>query len=158
MTQHYLLDTNLIVAVFDEHATTSVEQKAAAAALLENLLANDEVALSISPLIRYEVLRGIHWQDSARLARLLDVLNRFEEFDIGKDVSMLAADLYRFSAFQDQQAERSRSLDKRKFDVFHFATAQVNQLSLASADSDVAKIQQLHETYLDAEFACKLTK
>ena len=148
MMQHYLLDTNLIVAVFDENSTSSDEQKAASKALLEALIADDEVAFAISPLIRYEVLRGIDWQDSARLARLMDVLNRFEEFDIGKEVSMLAADLYRFSAFQDQQAGRSRNLDKRKFDVFHFATAQVNQLTLASADSDVAKIQRLHETYL----------
>lgn len=151
MTQHFLLDTNLIVALFDEHASTSAEVKAAAAALLESLLADDEVALSISPLIRYEVLRGIHWQDSARLARLMNVLNRFEEFDIGKEVSLLAADLYRFDAFQNQQEGQQRNLDKRKFDVFHFATAQVNQLSLASADSDVAKIQRLHEAYLAAQ-------
>jgi predicted nucleic acid-binding protein len=136
---------------FDEDGTISIEKREAAKQQLEALLSDPDAALAISPLIRYEVLRGIHWQDSARLARLMDVLNRFEEFDIGKEVSMLAADLYRFSAFQDQQAGRSSNLDKRKFDVFHFATAQVNQLSLASADSDVAKIQRLHEVYLEAQ-------
>ncbi len=151
MTQHYLLDTNLIVALFDEDGTTSIEKREAAKQQLEALLSDPDAALAISPLIRYEVLRGIGWRDSARLSRLMDVLNRFEEFDIGKEVSMLAADLYRFDVFQNKQAGQQRNLEKRKFDVFHFATAQVNQLSLASEDSDVAKIRRLYEAYVEAQ-------
>ncbi len=151
MTTNYLLDTNLIVAFFDEDATTSIEKREAAKQQLEALLSDPDAALAISPLIRYEVLRGIGWRDSARLSRLMDVLNRFEEFDIGKEVSMLAADLYRFDVFQNKQAGQQRNLEKRKIDVFHFATAQVNQLSLASEDSDVAKIQRLYEAYVEAQ-------
>jgi predicted nucleic acid-binding protein len=153
MTQRYLLDTNLLVAVFDEYATTSDQEKEAAQQKLETLLSDDDVALSISSLIRYEVLRGIGWLDSERLTRLVDILNRFEEFDINQDISMLAADLYRFDAFQNEQMKQGRNLEKRKFDVFHFATAQLNGLTLASADTDIAKVERLYESYLEAKKA-----
>ena len=149
MTQCYLLDTNLLIAVFDKHATTSDQEKKAAQQQLEALLIDDDVALSISSLIRYEVLRGIGWLDSERLTRLVDILNRFEEFDINQDISMLAADLYRFDAFQTQKMQQSRNLEKKKLDVFHFATAQLNGLTLASADTDIAKVEKLHGSYLE---------
>ena len=63
-----LLDANLLIAALDNGSTTSEAERTKAKQTLAALLSNAEVALIITPLIRYEVLRGIHF-DGAQYRR-----------------------------------------------------------------------------------------
>lgn len=147
MTRKVLLDTNLLVAALDQEASTSPEQYEQAIATLTALLESDDVALAITPLIRYEVLRGVAWQSRERYEALHEALAEFEEFDISREIAELAADLYRVDKLQADESGEQRNLEKRKFDVFHLASAKCNDLELASQDTDIAKLEKLHQTY-----------
>lgn len=147
MTRKVLLDTNLLVAALDQAASTSGEQRQQAIDILTPLLDSDNVALAITPLIRYEVLRGVAWQSQERYESLHEALADFEEFDISRDIAELAADLYRLDKFHAEDSREKRNLEKRKFDVFHLASAKCNDLELASQDTDIAKLEKLHRTY-----------
>ena len=39
-------------------------------------------------------------------------------------------------------------LEKRKFDMFHYATAKINDLKFLSYDTDITKIDKLYNTML----------
>lgn len=148
MTRKILLDTNLLIAAFDKSGRTSAQMKASAIAMLAELLADDEVALFITPLIRYEVLRGVSWLNKAEFNELQANLNGFPELDITRDISELSANLFRFDSWQAAQPGAApRNLEKRKFDVFHFSSAHCNTLELCSNDSDIGRIRQLHQSY-----------
>jgi predicted nucleic acid-binding protein len=147
MTHRVLLDANLLIAALDTSATTSADKRAEAKERLTALLNDPEVALAITPLIRYEVLRFPAWGEQERFTTLQNMLDDFEEFDIGRDVAELAANLYRLDKAKADAANAQRNLEKRKFDVFHFASAKHNGLELASQDTDITKIQGLYEEY-----------
>jgi len=140
MTRKILLDTNLIIAAFDSKDPAAIEQ-------LTQLLSDDKVAFAISPLIRYEVLRGVHFADDEKHHALNEVLNGFEEFDIGKDIANLSSTLFRF-ARSKQTVGKKTLVDKRSFDVFHYATAQCNELELCSNDNDLKKLEQLYQDWI----------
>ena len=137
MSKNILLDTNLIIAAFDTKDSEAQEQ-------LRNLLEDEEVAFAISPLIRYEVLRGIAFSDDDKYIELQKILNDFEEFDIGRDVSELSARIFRYAKQQERDI-----VNKRSFDVFHCATAKCNGLDICSNDSDIGKIDALCQEILD---------
>ena len=137
MSKNILLDTNLIIAAFDTKDSEAQEQ-------LRNLLEDEEVAFAISPLIRYEVLRGIAFSDDDKYIELQKILNDFEEFDIGRDVSELSARIFRYAKQQERDI-----VNKRSFDVFHCATAKCNGLDICSNDSDIGKIDALCQEISD---------
>lgn len=64
MTRNVLLDTNLLICAFDNSGTAAKEDKDKAITKLTALLSDPETKLFITPLIRYEVLRGIKWDNS----------------------------------------------------------------------------------------------
>ncbi|MDD5393559.1 MAG: PIN domain-containing protein [Thiothrix sp.] len=148
MTRRVLLDTNLLIAALDAGGTTSDEQRTEAKQKLNALLSDATVALAITPLIRYEVLRGIAWDENERYQQLQQILADFEEFDISRDVSELAANLFRFDVNNAKTLKQPRNFEKRKFDVFHLASAQCNALELDSQDTDIAKLYQQYAHYL----------
>lgn len=148
MTRKILLDANLLIAAFDNNGTTSLESKQAATEQLMNLLSSGDVQLFITPLVRYEVLRGISWLNKEDFADMLQTLNQFPELEVTRDISELSANLFRFDKYQAACANNTaKNLDKRKFDVFHFSSAHCNGLEFCSRDSDIAKIGQLHNIY-----------
>ncbi|OFJ57902.1 hypothetical protein HMPREF2858_08025 [Neisseria sp. HMSC073B07] len=57
----------------------------------------------------------------------------------------MASNLYRFDKFEAERDKTPKNLEKRKFDMFHYATASVNNLEILSHDTDVNKIKDLHE-------------
>ena len=150
MTRRVLLDTNLLIAAFDATSTTSEEKRTHAKTILSHLLSDNEVALAITPLIRYEVLRGVAWLNPENYQDLKNILSAFTEFDISREVSELAADLYRFDKHQAEQKNENKNLEKRKFDIFHLACSKCNHLELASQDTDIAKLNLLYCEYKDA--------
>lgn len=130
-----LLDANLLIGAFDtEHGNEAHE---AARSRLIELLQDDSVKLAITPLIRYEVLRGAR---NVSIEALSDALDDFQEFDIRGRDARRAAELF-------QLAERQgRKLNRRKFDVFHCVCAESNDLEIISQDADIAAIQELMKT------------
>jgi predicted nucleic acid-binding protein len=144
-----LLDTNMIVAAFDEEGTTSPEMKASAKAELAGLLNDNEVVLVITPLIRYEVLRGIAWAEPEKLKAMKQILNGFVELDIERKVSELASDLFRLDESQVENPSE-RNINKRNFDIFHFAVSKHHSLDLASNDRHMPQLESLYQQYHSA--------
>jgi predicted nucleic acid-binding protein len=139
MTRKILLDTNLIIAAFDNKDSKAIVQ-------LTNLLSDEGVAFAISPLIRYEVLRGVSFSNNENYDSLKSILNGFEEFDISRDIATLSSDLFRFS--QSKKGDGKNALvNKRSFDVFHLATAKCNELELCSNDGDLGKLENLYQEW-----------
>lgn len=139
MTRKILLDTNLIIAAFDSKDAKAIVQ-------LAGLLNDENVAFAISPLIRYEVLRGVPFSNNENYDSLKSILNGFEEFDISRDIATLSSDLFRFSQSKREDG-KSAIVDKRSFDVFHIATAKCNELELCSNDSDLGKLENLYQEH-----------
>ena len=139
-----LLDSNLLIAVFDPEGTTDPERRAVAKARLADLLRDDGVSIAITPLIRYEELRGVPWYDAQRLSRVREGLDGIEELNITGEVSERAADLYRLDRME-HASDRAYNLDKRRFDAFHVAAAKVQGLEMASDDAHVVALLSLHD-------------
>lgn len=147
----YLLDTNYLIYLADDDADASKRQE-----ILQDFaekLAEDNSRFFLTPLIRYEVLRGVDWVNKEKLKALSDILMRFESLDITQSVADLAGELYRFDKFESEQMQAERNLDKRKFDMFHFSTAQINHLEILSKDSDLAKITVLYQKMQNVQAA-----
>lgn len=143
-----LLDANLLIGALDESGTTSEEQRDEAKEILNALLSDEEATLVITPLIRYEVLRGIVWGNQENFNQLKQVLDGLTELDVNRDVSELAADLFRFD--RSENDAQQRNIEKRKFDVFHLASAKRHLLELASQDTDIADLEELYGRYNQA--------
>lgn len=148
MTRKVLLDTNLLIAAFDKNGTTSAEVRASATEKLAELVKEPDVALFITPLIRYEVLRGVNWLNEDEFLEMQTILNGFPELEITRNISELSANLYRYDSWQAHQPGAiARNLEKRKFDVFHFCSAHCNGLDLCSLDTDIGRITLLHRDF-----------
>lgn len=143
-----LLDANLLIAALDDSGTTSEQLRQTATATLEAFLENPDITLVITPLIRYEVLRGVGWQDKERYTNLKQALDGLTEIDVNRNVSELAANLFRFD--RSVNLVKQKNVDKRKFDVFHLACAKCHGLDLASQDTDIAALQSLFDNYQQA--------
>nr|CAA6811711.1 MAG: PilT protein domain protein [uncultured Thiotrichaceae bacterium] len=145
-----LLDANLLIAVFDETPRTSEPQRGQAKRKLNTLLSDETVTLVITPLIRYEVLRGISWDDPSNFIQLKQALDGLTELDVNQGVSELAANLFRFRRSEDESRGIKRKEEKHKFDMFHLASAKQHSLELASQDSDIASLDSLYHRYNQA--------
>lgn len=140
-----LLDTNILIACFDSESTISEAECLAAKSLLKNLLQDPEVIFVITPLIRYEVLRFAKWANLLHFERLKQVLDGLTELDITESVSTLATHLYRLDQHECEAANVIKHIDKRNFDIFHFASAKVNDLELLSRNErDFTQVNALY--------------
>lgn len=132
MSRLILLDANILIGALDGEAGNAAHDDA-----LERFeaLANDPaVKFAISPLIRYEVLRGM---DEADVELVNAQLNDMKEFEVRGAEAVRAAEIFR-------RARREEiKLDKRKFDVFHCVCAEINELEILSKDADIEQIQNL---------------
>lgn len=138
----YLLDTNYLIYLVDdesdENKRTEILQD------FKTKLEREDSHFFLTPLIRYEVLRGVDWENNDKFLALSKVLAQFEALDITQNVADLAGKLYRFDKFESERSQTARNLEKRKFDMFHFATAKINSLEVLSKDSDLRKIENLY--------------
>lgn len=131
MTRAVLLDANLLIGAFDSAAGNEEHQRSKER--LRELLLDPEVKVAISPLIRYEVLRGA----KCDFDELDEKLSDFHEFEVSGRDARRAAEIFRRAVAADMK------LDKRKFDVFHCVCAEINELEILSRDGDIEKIQNL---------------
>ncbi len=132
MTRTILLDTNLLIGAFDpeDGNASHIEAKRR----LMELLEAPEIKLAITPLIRYEVLRGAKNVDPTALN---EQLNGFHEFEVRGEEARRAAELFRTAR------QQGKALEKHSFDVFHCVCAELNGLEIDSQDRDIARIQNL---------------
>lgn len=138
MTEKILVDANLWINAFDKKQPAAVQE------LLE-LIRDKNAILVLTALIRYEVLRGIRWESRGDYSELKAALDQFETLDINRQISDLATNLYRYDVAHE--TNESRNFEKRKFDMFHFATAKHYQLKWRSRDRDMGKLEDLHQRY-----------
>ncbi|GAF53469.1 hypothetical protein [Psychrobacter sp. JCM 18900] len=82
-----------------------------------------------------------------RLKKYINVMNGLTTLDISKDVADLAADLYRLDKFEADNANVNKNIDKRQFDIFHFATAKINGIELLSNDKHLPQLENLYKLY-----------
>jgi predicted nucleic acid-binding protein len=153
MSRRVLLDTNLLIGALEPEPGNLKHEEAKAR--LHDLMNDSDVEIFITPLIRYEVLRGVRRIPFADMEAKLDAI---QELPVREEEATRAAELFRLvkedkdekKSFQSGRNEEGvcsacgrHSLDKYSFDLFHYACAEVNGLEIASQDSDVQKIQQL---------------
>lgn len=133
MNQGYLLDTNLLIAALEPNPDNAAHE--VAKQRLDELMQTPDAVFGITPLIRYEIVRGARVKTPDELNAILD---GFTEFEIGREDAVLAAQLSRLAQ------EKGLTSAKRSFDFMHCAAALVNGLSLCSQDGDIPKIMALH--------------
>lgn len=129
-----LLDTSMVIRALDPGTKDAAELVLAAKQKLGELLGDSDVVLMVSPLVYFEATRNIKHEDSERLRRLDAALSGLGLVEVSQPEAELAARLTRFAVTQGLK------LDKQKFDVLHFACAQLNGLELESVDTDYDKI------------------
>ena len=143
-----LLDTNYLIGLLEGKSDENDTQ------LLQNLkelrseIALNNIEIVITSLIRYEFLRYFLWkkQDS-EIGKYINVMNSLTTLDISQDVADLAADLYRLDKFESDNNNINKNIDKRQFDIFHFATAKVNDIELLSNDKHLPQLEDLYKLY-----------
>ena len=132
MTRQVLLDANILIGAFDTDPENSAHIDARKK--LRALLTDQDVRLAITPLIRFEVLRGVRHISATEMDAKL---KRFQSFPIRDDEARLAAQVFRYAKGND------RKLDKHSFDLLHCACAEVRGFEILAKDGDIPKIQQL---------------
>jgi predicted nucleic acid-binding protein len=151
-----LLDTNITIKAFDE-LTPEEKAQTEVKGLLDQVrswLRDPYVELSITPLIRFEVLNKSGMGEE-RLKKLSAAMDQLSTHAINNEVATLAAHLSQQVMFEKKrrveanketysdQQERITAL-KLRFDAFHVATEKVHGLELISHDPDIKLIQQVH--------------
>lgn len=138
----YLLDTNYLIYLVDPNTNSSKKEE-----VLQDLalkLEDPETLLFLTPLIRYEVLRGVEWDNIEKLNTLKNALKAFQTIDINDDISDLARNLFRLDK-ANQKTGSKKVIEKYQFDMFHFAAAKENNLEILSKDRDMSAIENLFE-------------
>ncbi|MGQ9444171.1 type II toxin-antitoxin system VapC family toxin [[Pasteurella] aerogenes] len=136
----YLLDTNYLIYLADPNANPT--KKAEVLQDLAVKLEDPETLLFLTPLIRYEVLRGVEWDNIEKLNTLKSALKAFQTIDINDDIADLARNLFRLDKANQKNGSK-KVIEKYQFDMFHFATAKENDLEILSKDRDMTAIENL---------------
>ena len=136
----YLLDTNYLIYLADPNANPT--KKAEVLQDLALKLEDPETLLFLTPLIRYEFLRGVEWDNIEKLNTLKSALKAFQTIDINDDIADLARNLFRLDKANQKNGSK-KVIEKYQFDMFHFATAKENDLEILSKDRDMTAIENL---------------
>jgi predicted nucleic acid-binding protein len=143
MSRIVLLDTNTIIYAYDKKKDAESEVpesdedrvlREQASNKVKSLVNDPDVALATSPLIRYEVLRGVKHISFEEMEAVLDY---FMQFEIRERDAKRAAEIFKLAR------DKGQSINKRLFDVFHVVCAELNDLEFESQDGDIPKIRQL---------------
>lgn len=143
-----LVDANILIAVIDGDDTNpnhvNAKQKF-------NELIGQNIAIAITPLIRYEVLRGIK---SISIDEAQEILDDFVEFNITDKEANPSARIFHFSRSNDfLLANTGIKLDKQNFDVFHYVVAKIRNLELVNVNQkDFSKIEKIIESMPTSPF------
>jgi predicted nucleic acid-binding protein len=140
-----LPDANMLIGAFDGEPGNPLHEEAYRRIMA--WLDDPDVRLVTTPLILYEVLRGVRHMSSEKLeTRLMG----FQVFDIHKEEACQAAKVYRlakekrmFGLDGDEARTEERHWFNRSFDLFYCVCAEANGLEIDSQDPHIRQIQQL---------------
>jgi predicted nucleic acid-binding protein len=146
MTMRKVLpDANMLIGAFDGEPGNQKHEEA-----YRNVMAwldDPEVKLATTPLILYEVLRGVRRAPPEKLEARLTV---FQMFDIHEEEARQAAKVYclakekgLFGLDKDNPAPEEKRWFNRSFDLFYCVCAGLNDLEIGSHDPHIRQIQQL---------------
>ncbi|AGO16115.1 hypothetical protein K756_04530 [Glaesserella parasuis ZJ0906] len=119
----YLLDTNYLIYLADPNANPT--KKAEVLQDLALKLEDPETLLFLTPLIRYEVLRGVEWDNIEKLNTLKSALKAFQTIDINDDIADLARNLFRLDK-ANQKMEVKRLL--KSINLICFTLQQLKKM------------------------------
>ncbi|MDR1708677.1 MAG: PIN domain-containing protein [Candidatus Accumulibacter sp.] len=127
MTRRVLLDANMLIGGLDNDPGNAEHQ--ASRQLFEELMADENVEVVVSPLTRYEVLCGIKRIPAADVEAALDAI---EHYSVTEAEADRAAELFRL--YKDRYEVKSQPMNryKRAFDLFYCACLEVNGLEPCS--------------------------
>lgn len=138
MTNKYLLDSNILIKALEDRNSPERHR-------FIELLSQPDSIVYITPLIYYEVLRGVNWKNVANYESYVEQLNLLSNLNIDKSIAAKAIELFRFERdYRAQYNQQSKKPDKHNFDIMHFATANVYGLVLASNDQDFRDWEELN--------------
>ncbi|MFQ1021773.1 type II toxin-antitoxin system VapC family toxin [Avibacterium paragallinarum] len=147
MKRNILLDSNILMIAIKDQSSLERQQLIA-------LLQDEHTNIFITPLIRYEVLRGIVWQDKAAFKQHIEVLDQLDTINIDQKISDKATALFRLERkVKEESGQTPKKIDKHNFDVMHFAAAKVYQLEWLSNDSDMQSWEDLYQQLNTASIA-----
>ena len=86
----YLLDTNYLIYLIDEKADADKKQEIRQD--FEIKVQQEDTRFVITPLIRYETLRGIEWENEEKLVKISVALENFPSLEITQDAADSARD------------------------------------------------------------------
>lgn len=142
MTQRLvMLDANLIISAFDDEAERTPKIRDEARKAVKELMNDPTVKFVTTPIILYEVLCNTRTPENEQ--KLKRLLNGYKLYEIGDSVANYAVEIFKISRAKKVQLKDPKEPRKYKFDIFHVATARVNEIELESSDVGVNKIKQL---------------
>ncbi|MFZ7158864.1 type II toxin-antitoxin system VapC family toxin [Avibacterium paragallinarum] len=134
-----LLDANILIDAFNNKDGES-------AAKLKMLMEDKNTIVFITPLISYEVLRGLSWEDKETYQKVKAAIASFASLNIDHKITNLASELFRFEKYErDQKGQETKKIDKHNFDIVHFSTAKIHNLELISNDKDMQSWDELYQ-------------
>lgn len=135
-----LLDANKLITAFDT-GDEALKQE-----IIKDL-ENDAIGVAITPLIRYEVLRGLKTMPYETMKAILD---EFVELEVRRQDAELAAQIFAYHWVNKKNKEEN--IDKRTFDLMHYVCAFNNGFDLSSNDGGFSKaIKPWHDSLLASQ-------
>ncbi|WP_236757309.1 hypothetical protein [Actinobacillus seminis] len=82
---------------------------------------DENAVVFITPLISYEVLRGLSWEDKETYQKVKTIIASFSSLNIDHKITNLASELFRFEKYErNQHGQETKKIDKHNFDIIHF--------------------------------------
>lgn len=160
----YFFDANYLIKLLDKKHDNHAEIREN---FMEKLAEPHEFYMT--ELVRYEVIRGIKWNNPEEENLYETALKNYFHFvEIKQPIIDLAIKLHQFHIFQHQDKLPNTScifckqliirdkvnIDKRRFDMFHFATAKIYGYEMVSGDKGVKiTLEKLYQDLNDFQAA-----
>lgn len=146
MEQKVLLDSNVWIKAIEDPTSQEREK-------LKDLLKNENTTIFITPLIRFEILRGVEKDNHQDLQKYISTIEQIaSSIDIDKEIADLATKLFRFEQHErKEKGQTPKKIDKHNFDLMHFATAKTYELQWYSNDGDMVSWEKLWQAWEDSQ-------
>ena len=140
-----LLDANFLIRALEDSSSKEHKQ-------LTDYLKSNDFVIYITPLIYYEVLRGVDWDNIGNHTKFKGTLALISNLNIDKSIADKATELVRFEKkYRTSRGEQSKKIDKHNFDIMHFSTAKVHGLEIASNDADIQAWENLYTALIASQ-------
>ncbi|WP_406812396.1 type II toxin-antitoxin system VapC family toxin [Histophilus somni] len=134
-----LLDANILIDALNDKGSESARK-------LRMLMEDENAVVFITPLISYEVLRGLSWEDKETYQKVKTLIASFSSLNIDHKITNLASELFRFEKYErNQHGQETKKIDKHNFDIVHFSTAKIHNLKFISSDKDMQSWDRLYQ-------------